>query len=232
MRRVLVTGGNRGLGLEFVRQSLQAGDRVIAGCRRPGQASALNALVAQYPNRLHVLPLDVSAERSRDGLLRELALVTDGLDCLINNAGVLPSGEQFGHVAAQTLSTTLNTNAVGPFALAQALAPMLAQGRDPRIANVSSTLGSIARTEAFRTPSYAISKAALNMATVLLAHALAPHGVLVVALHPGWVRTEMGGKDAQIEPAESVRGLLAVIHALQPAQSGQFLDYLGQPLPW
>lgn len=232
MRRVLITGANRGLGLEFVRQSLQAGDRVIACCRHPGHASALNSLVGQHPNRLHVLPLDVASERSRDELLRELPLVGDGLDCLINNAGVLPSGERFGQIEAQTLSTTLATNTIGPFALTQALAPMLAAGHAPRVANVSSTLGSIARTDAFRTPSYAISKAALNMATVLLAHALAPQGIGVVALHPGWVRTEMGGKDAEIDAADAVRGLLAVIHGLRPEQSGQFLDYRGQPLPW
>lgn len=232
MRRILVTGANRGLGLEFVRQSLQAGDRVIAACRHPGQATALNNLVGEFPNRLHVLPLDVAVERSRAELVRELALVTDGLDVLINNAGVLPSGERFGQVDAQVLSAALDTNAVGPFALAQALAPMLEAGQQPRIANVSSQLGSIARTDAFRTPSYAISKAAQNMATVLLARALAPRGVLAMALHPGWVRTDMGGKDGELEPADSVRGLLAVIHALRPEQSGQFLDYRGQVLPW
>lgn len=232
MRRVLITGANRGLGLEFVRQSLHAGDRVIACCRHPGHASALNALAGQHPNRLHVLPLDVASQRSRDELLRELPLVCDGLDCLINNAGVLPGGERFGQVDAQTLSATLATNTVGPFALTQALAPMLAAGRAARVANVSSTLGSITRADAFRTPSYAISKAALNMATVQLARAMAPQGVLVVALHPGWVRTEMGGKDAELEPADSVRGLLNVIHALRPEQSGQFVDYLGQPMPW
>lgn len=232
MRRVLLIGANRGIGLEFARQLLDAGDRVIAACRHPGQASALNALVASHPNRLHILPLDVASERSRVELVKELALVTDGLDVLINCAGVLPSGERFGSVDAKVLADTLATNAIGPFALAQAVAPMLVKGRAPRIANLSSVLGSIERNEAFRTPSYAISKSALNMATVLLARALAEHGVHVVALHPGWVRTDMGGKDAQVEPADSVRGMLAVIAALDAQRSGQFVDYLGQRVPW
>src|SRR3546814_784918 len=168
MRRVLLTGANRGIGLEFARQLLDAGDRVIATCRHPGQASVLNALVASHSNRLHILPLDVASERSRVELVKELALVTDGLDVLINCAGVLPSGERFGSVDANTLAETLATNTIGPFALAQAVAPMLVKGHAPRIANLSSVLGSIARNEAFRTPSYAMSKSALNMATVLL----------------------------------------------------------------
>lgn len=232
MRRLLLTGANRGIGLEFARQLLDAGDRVIATCRHPGQASALNALVASHPNRLHILPLDVASERSRAELVKELTLVTDGLDVLINCAGVLPSGERFGSVDAKVLADTLATNTIGPFALAQAVAPMLVKGHAPRIANLSSVLGSIERNEAFRTPSYAISKSALNMATVLLARALAEHGVHVVALHPGWVRTDMGGKDAQVEPADSVRGMLAVIAALDAQRSGQFIDYLGQRVPW
>jgi NAD(P)-dependent dehydrogenase (short-subunit alcohol dehydrogenase family) len=232
MRRVLLTGANRGIGLEFARQLLDGGDRVIATCRHPGQAGALNALVAAHPNRLHVLPLDVASERSRNELVKELQLVTDGLDVLINNAGVLPSGEHFGSVDGKVLADTFATNTIGPFALAQAVAPMLCKGHSPRIANLSSVLGSITRNETFRTPSYAISKSALNMATMLLARALAEHGVHVVALHPGWVRTEMGGKDAQVEPADAVRGLLTVIASLDARHSGQFIDYLGQPVPW
>jgi len=232
MRRVLLTGANRGIGLEFTRQLLAAGDRVIATCRHPAQAADLTALAAAHPNRLHVLPLDVASARSRVGLVSELELVSDGLDVLINNAGVLPSGEHFGFVAADTLADTLATNTIGPFLLAQALAPLLAKGHAPRIANLSSVLGSITRSDAFRTPSYAISKSALNMASVLLARALAAHGILVVALHPGWVRTEMGGKDAQIEVDEAVRGLLGVIASLDARHSGQFLDYRGEPVPW
>jgi len=233
-RHCLVTGANRGLGLEFVRQLLARGDRVLATCREPGRAQALNRLVAGHPGRLHVLPLDVASPRTHAELVRELPLVNGGgsapIDLLVNNAGVLHAGERFGTVTAENLDDSLRTNASGPFLLTQALAPQLADGAT--VANLSSKLGSIASTERFGTPSYAISKAALNMATVLLAHALADRGIVVLALHPGWVRTDMGGESAELEPATAVADLLAVIGRAGSAQSGRLLDRHGLPLPW
>jgi len=271
-RNCLVTGANRGIGLEFVRQLLARGEHVVAACRHPGKATALNGLAGEHPGRLHVLPLDVSEPKSRANLLHELPLVLgesdDGapgrLDLLINNAGVLHSGERFGHVEQALLEDSLRTNAIGPFLLAQALAPLLRDdassaevGReaikslpDTRlvdrlppnldaptsshtvIANISSQLGSITNTTRFGTPSYDISKAAQNMGSVLLARALAERGIVVLALHPGWVQTEMGGAQAQVAPADAVAGLLRVIDAATPAQSGSFLDWRGEALPW
>jgi NAD(P)-dependent dehydrogenase (short-subunit alcohol dehydrogenase family) len=233
-RSVLVTGANRGIGLEFVRQLLARGDRVVATCRHPGKAHALNQLVGEHPGRLHVLPLDVGDPKSQTELARELPLVIDGdgarLDVLINNAGVLHSGERFGHVPAAQLEDSLRTNASGPFLLTQALAEHLAEGAV--VANLSSILGSIAQVEGFHTPSYAISKAAQNMATALLAQGLAERGVTVLALHPGWVQTDMGGTGAQIEPRRAVQGLLQVIDDATLADSGRFIDWQGQSLPW
>ena len=237
-RNALVTGANRGIGLEFVRQLLARGDHVVAACRHPGKATALNALAGEHPGRLQVLPLDVADARSRAELARELPLAlgeaADGqpgrLDLLVNNAGVLHSGERFGHVEQAVLEDSLRTNAVGPFLLAQALAPLLAD--DARIANLSSVMASIGSRREFRSPSYCASKAAQNMLDVQLAHALAPRGIVVLALHPGWVRTEMGGEQATVPTAESVAGLLRVIEAATPAQSGSFLDWRGEPLPW
>ena len=237
-RQCLVTGGNRGIGLEFVRQLLQRDDHVVATCRKPGTATALNALAGEYPGRLHVLPLDVADAKSRAGLAGELPLVlgedADGapvkLDLLINNAGVLHSGEKFGFVEQDVLEHSLRTNAAGPLLLAQSLAPLLADGGS--LANISSQLGSIANTTRFGTPSYAISKAAQNMASMLLAHALAARRIKVLALHPGWVQTDMGGTSATVAPSDAVRGLLGVIDAATPAQSGSFLDWRGETLPW
>ena len=239
-RHCLVTGANRGLGLEFVRQLLARGDRVVATCRHPGRATALNALAGEHPGRLQVLPLDVAVARSREELVRELPLVLDGarIDLLINNAGLLHGGERFGQVAQSDLEASLHTNAIGPFLLTQALAPWLAEaGNDARregavVANLSSEIGSIAQRREFRTPSYAIGKAAQNMGTVLLDKALAPRGIRVVALHPGWVRTDMGGTSAALSLQESVGGLLQVIAATPLDQSGCFLDWQGNPLPW
>ena len=226
----LVTGANRGIGLAFVRRLLARGDRVVAACRHPGKATALNTLAGEYPGRLHVLPLDVADAKSRAELVRELPLVGGRIDLLINNAGVLHSGERFGALSAAHLEDSFRTNAAGPLLLTEALAPTLSDGGC--VANVSSQLGSIANTTRFGTPSYNISKAAQNMATVLLAHALRDRAIKVVALHPGWVQTDMGGAGAQITVEESVSGLLQVIDGLSPADSGRFLDWRGETLPW
>ncbi len=241
IRHSLVTGANRGLGLEFVRQLLARGEHVIATCRHPGKATALNTLAGEHPGRLHVLPLDVASEKSRADLARELPLVLGGhedhdrprpgrLGLLLNNAGVLHSGERWGHVDPAILEDSVRTNAFGPLLLAQALASQLSDGGS--VANVSSMMASLSGRTEFRAPSYCISKAAQNMATVLLAKALAPRGIKVVALSPGWVQTDMGGEGAEITAAQSAAGLLQVIDGLTPAQSGAFFDWQGRELAW
>lgn len=261
-RNAVVTGANRGLGLEFTRQLLARGDRVVATCRQPGKATELNALVGHHPGRLRVVPLDVADAASRAALVAELPLVLeedDRIDLLINNAGVLHSGERFGHLQQATLDDSLRTNAIAPLLLAQALVPWFANAAEggglpinqasigerldrqpapfdtshhPVIANLSSQLGSIAGVTRFGAPSYAISKAAQNMATAQLAKALQARGIVVLALHPGWVMTEMGGGQATVPVPDAVQGLLRVIDGSGPGQSGRFLDWRGEPLPW
>jgi len=194
MRTCLVTGANRGLGLEFVRQLLATGAHVVATCRQPGKAAALNTLAGEYPGRLRVLPLDVANPKSIAELARELPLL-DGMpsiDLLVNCAGVLHSGERFGNLDPAVIEDSFRTNAMGPLLLTQALAPRLADGA--RVANISSVLGSIGSLARFGTPSYDISKCAQNMATALLAQALQPRGIVVLALTlagrgPTWVAT-------------------------------------------
>ena len=231
-KHALVTGANRGLGLAFTRQLLARGDRVVATARHPGKATALNTLAGDYPGRLHVLPLDVATDKSRDELARELPLVLDGapIDLLVNNAGVLHSGERWGKLDSAILEDSLRVNAIGPLLLVQALAPLLADGAT--VANLSTQMASIATRTEFRSPSYSMSKAAQNMATVQLALALAPRNILVVALSPGWVRTDMGGTGGEITPEESAAGLLQVIAGLKTQDSGRFLDWRGEPMSW
>ena len=228
----LVTGANRGIGLEFSRQLLARGDRVIAACRKPGQAHDLDRLAGEHPGRLQLVPLDVAEATSHKALLGELPLLLgeDRLDLVIQNAGVLHSGERFGQVKETTLLESFRTNASGPLLLSQSLAPWLAHGA--KIANMSSILGSISLTDAFGTPSYHLSKAAQNMATRLLAAALADRGITVLALHPGWVQTDMGGDGASVPAAESAQGLLAVIDAATRGDSGRFLDWRGHEIAW
>lgn len=231
-RHCLVTGANRGLGLEFVRQLLARGDRVIATCRHPARATALNRLAGQHPGHLHILPLDVTEPRSHNAMIGELHLVLGDalLGLLVNNAGVLLGGERFGQVRGEDVEASFHTHALGPLLLVQALAPRLAE--DAVVANISSEIGSINQRREFRTPSYAIGKAAQNMVTALLAAALAPRRIRVVALHPGWVRTDMGGERASQTPAESVAGLLQVVDRLELQDSGRFFDWRGQVMPW
>ena len=190
-------------------------------------------LAGEFPGRLHVLPLDVANEKSRIELARELPLVLGDagrIDLLINNAGVLHSGERFGNVNAASLEDSFRINAIGPFLFTQALAPVLADGA--RIANLSSVMGSISHCSEFRSPSYCSSKAAQNMLTVELAHAMRARGIVVLALHPGWVQTEMGGSSATVAIDDSTQGLLQVIGAATIEDSGHFLDWRGKPLPW
>ena len=231
-RTVVVTGANRGLGLEFVRQLLARGDRVVAGCRQPGHADALTQLAAAFPGHLHIAPLDVADEHSRRAFAAEVAALHPSIDLLVNNAGVLPAGERFGALDPRVLEHTLQVNTIAPLLLAQALAPQLARGQRPRVLNLSSRLGSMALTQAFQTPSYNISKAGLNMATVLMARALNPMGVGVLAASPGWVRTDMGGDKAPVTAAESVRDMLEMLDRRAEPGAGEFVDRDGGPLPW
>ena len=228
----LVTGANRGIGLEFTRQLLERGNRVIAACRKPGHANALDALAGEHPGRLQVVPLDVAEAASHKALIGELPLLLgdEKLDLVIQNAGVLHSGERFGHLTEANLLDSFRTNTSGPLLLTQSLAPWLADGA--KIANLSSVLGSIAGTDAFSTPSYRLSKAAQNMATRLLAAALADRAITVIALHPGWVQSDMGGDGAAVSAVESASGLLKVIDGATSKDSGHFFDYQGREVAW
>lgn len=232
MQRCLVTGANRGLGLAFVTQLLERGARVLACCRDPAQANVLNALAAAHGGRLAVHGLDVTDASAIAALPEAAAKHLQRIDLLINNAGVLVSGERFGNVMAESLAESFAVNASAPLLITQALAPLLALGNKPRVLCITSQLGSIAQASSFRTISYAMSKAALNMAVKRLATELAPRGIVVLAAHPGWVKTEMGGKSATLAPADSAHALLGLIERAGVKDAGKFLAYDGGELPW
>ncbi len=221
---VLITGANRGLGLEFARQYLARGATVHAACRAPDQATDLAALAAAHPGRLHVLPLDVADPASIDALRQRLDPLTDRLHRLINNAGILVRGERFGQLDPAVMARSHVVNTIGPVLVTQACADLLERGQPARVANISSGLGSIAGVDGFHSPSYNASKAALNMWTRLLAQEMNPRGVLCFALRPGWVRTAMGGEQADLAPADSVAGMIA---ALEGASADDQLAMLG-----
>ena len=227
--RCVVTGANRGIGLEFVRQLLARGDEVLAGCRDPDRAGELHAL--DRSGRLQVAALDLADAASRAAFVTAVEARWDAVDRLINNAGMLVAGERFGAVTQDAMVRTFTVNTAGTFLLTQALAPRLAAGRAARVASVGSGMGSIARLAGFHSPSYSISKSALNMASALLAQALNPLGVGVLTLSPGWVRTAMGGPSAPLPAAAAVAGMLRVIDGAPGLPAGEFLDHDGTPIP-
>lgn len=232
MLRILITGANRGLGLEFTRQYLARGERVFAGCRAPEKAEALRDLARQYGDALTLLQLDVTDVASIAAAAAQVASHTGALDLLLNNAGFYPHGERPSNLDAETMMRTYRINCVGPVMVAQHCLALLRNGMRPTIVNLSSQLGSLARKKSGGAYSYGSSKAALNMLTRALSFDLRPDGIIAVAVHPGWVQTDMGGAAAPLTPPESIRGLVRVIDGLTLAESGGFFNYDGTTLPW
>ncbi len=232
MQRVVITGANRGIGLELVRQYLSRGDRVFAGSRDPKQATELNSLQDKHGDRLTVLALDVTDQAATEKAAATVTGLVDGLDLLMNNAGVGGGEDPFGHITEQNLVDTFRVNAAAPLLMAQALLPLLKKGRRPTIASVTSRMGSIADNGSGGYYAYRASKAALNMLNRSMALDLAQQGIIAVVLHPGWVRTDMGGRGASLSVDESVAGLLEVIDGLSETDGGRFFDWRGKEIPW
>lgn len=232
MERLLITGANRGIGLALVDEGLRRGHLVIATCRDPGAARELQQLARQHGKRLLVLPLDVTDEASIVAARDQVASQLGGVDVLLNNAGVFPRGERPDNLEAETLLRTLHVNAVGPMMVVKHFLDLLRESPRPRVINVSSQMGSLTRKLSGRAYSYSSSKATLNMLSRALAWDLQPEGVIVIALHPGWVVTDMGGDHAAVLPGESARGILDVAERLTPEQTGKFLSWDGREMPW
>jgi NAD(P)-dependent dehydrogenase (short-subunit alcohol dehydrogenase family) len=226
MPTVLITGANRGLGLEFARQYAADGWRVHATCRSPGRADALDRIAGDVV----VHRLDVTDEGSIAALAR--ALGDAAIDVLVNNAGVYGRGQSLGRIDYAGWEGVLRTNVLAPVAVTEALLPALQRAARPRVALISSCMGSIADNTSGGTYAYRSSKAALNAAGRCLALDLKDHGVIVLMLHPGWVRTDMGGAGARLEPRESIAGLRRIIDGAGMRQSGGFYAYDGSEVPW
>jgi NAD(P)-dependent dehydrogenase (short-subunit alcohol dehydrogenase family) len=225
--RFVVTGANRGIGLEFVKQLTARGEQVDATVRDLGDAAELQALGSSGV-RLSVHRLDVADDESVDAFATQLP--EGPVDVLINNAGVsgLKGGEP---IDPADILRVVNVNAVGTLRVTRALLPRLREGKGKRIVNLTSVLGSIAESNGGRY-AYRMSKAALNMATKLLAEDLRAEGFRTVALHPGWVQTRMGGTAAPVPPEQSVAGMLRIIDGLTAEQSGHTFDFQGRAIPW
>jgi NAD(P)-dependent dehydrogenase (short-subunit alcohol dehydrogenase family) len=227
----LVTGANRGIGLEFVRQLRARGDTVLAGCRQPDKANALVEMAeADSDGGIEVFPLDVLELSS----CHAAAGVVAGrpLDLLINNAGVLPKEGRLGDLDYDALRLAFEANALGPLRLVESLVLALKQSRIRKVVQLTSRMGSIQDNTSGGYYAYRASKAALNMINKSLSLDLGIHDLICAVLHPGWVNTDMGGRGANLTVEESVAHQLKVIDGLKLEDNGKFFSWDGSEIPW
>lgn len=221
MALVVITGGNRGIGLELARLYSSAGDRLVLGIRKPEAAAGLPG---------EALALDVGDDSS----VAAFAAALDGraVDILVNNAGIIgPDRQSALDTDFAGFARTLEVNTLGPLRVTQALLPNLRKAGGAKVAIISSRMGSLSYAKSDHV-AYRASKAAVNKVAQCLATDLADEGIALAVMHPGWVRTEMGGPSADIAPEESARGLKAVIDGLSLRDTGRFWNYDGTQLPW
>jgi NAD(P)-dependent dehydrogenase (short-subunit alcohol dehydrogenase family) len=235
LHQILITGAAKGLGLALVSRFLRGGFQVFAGIH--ASTDNLQALLRDYGPRLVLVPLEVTDMVSIHQAVLRVTSLTLALDILINNAAVYlpPSPVKLlseldltdGHLEA-----TLNVNTFGPLRVTQQFLPLLEKGAGKLIINISSEAGSISDCRRTNEYAYCMSKAALNMQSRILQNDLEPRGFKVLVIHPGWMRTDMGGPEADIHPDEAAEGIFALSTKSWKAGESMYVDYQGKPLPW
>ncbi len=232
MKTTLITGANRGIGLEFSRQFAADGWCVLACSRHPEKSDSLNKLAAKYPEQITVHALDVADHAQIKRLA--LALANKSIDLLLNNAGVYPGpkGCYFGDIDYKAWAYAFLVNTMAPLKMAEAFAPQITRSNQKIIVTITSMMGSVADNSRGGSYIYRSSKSAVNMVVKSLAIDLRSVGIIAVLLHPGWVRTDMGGPSGLISTEQSVSGMRNVISQFSPSDSGKFIAYDGQIIPW
>lgn len=240
MPTVMVTGASRGLGLELTRQYAESGWQVLACVRNPQAAEDLQRIASFSAQRVSVHALDVEDHASIDRLARELA--AKPIDVLINSAGTMgrrsfaEEGKQFGRFGDsdyEDWAQVFRLNVMGPMKMAEAFVEQVACSDQKKLITLSSILGSIDKNTIGGLYAYRASKAAVNAIMRSMAIDLArSHGIIATALHPGWVRTDMGGPNADIDAVTSASGMRRVIEGLDPSKAGRYWVYDGSELPW
>ena len=237
---IFITGTSRGLGLEMVKQlvSRKTSGQIFATCRAPDQAVDLARIAAENKN-VHLMQLDVTDCQSFPAVSEAVREMTGeaGLNILINNAGVAPKSTRITMVTEDQMMETFKTNVVAPVLLTKSLLPNLKEGvshsnQSSLVVNISSILGSIAENTQGGLYPYRSSKAGVNAVSKSLSLDLAPNNILAVAIHPGWVQTDMGGKNAPLTSSQSIEGVLELIDNFSSEQNGGFYDNFGKQLPW
>ena len=230
MGSILVTGSNRGIGLELARAFARQSWRVFATCRDPDEAAELRELDREHA-LVSIHQLDVRSAEQRARLAHELKDLP--VDILFNNAGVFgPEQQAFGEIDVHDWLETLEVNTIVPFLMAHQFLENVTRSNRRIIASVGSLMGSLADNTSGGYYAYRTSKAGVHMVMRGLAADLASRGVISVAFHPGWVRTRMGGSQAPVSPEESAAGLQKVLLGLGPGDTGKFFDYTGRERPW
>jgi NAD(P)-dependent dehydrogenase (short-subunit alcohol dehydrogenase family) len=238
-QRILVTGASRGIGFEYTRQFASRGDRVFAGARSPDTATQLRRLADEHPDLVSIVEMDAADEQSITAAHEAIAAEVDGLDLLINNAGILStvivggvSGEQVGGFDFAGPLEVFRTNAVAPLIVAQVFLDLLMRGRNPRLVSLTSNWASISRNTGGFPYYYSASKAALNQFMRSFASDPATRGITTIVVNPGWVKTDMGADGASVEPEDSVGGLIRIIDGLTPADNSRFFNWQGEEEAW
>ena len=230
MHSVLITGANRGIGLEFARAYAGIGWRVFATCRAPDRALTLADLATKTGSLVSLHQLDVTSDVSVTTLAKELR--NESIDILINNAGAMLPAETFGNYNYEKWVQTYEVNTVGAARVTEALINQVAASDRKVVAAISSGLGSIADNTSGGWAAYRASKAALNMTMKTLSLELVSRGIACVVMSPGWVQTDMGGANAHLTPEESVSGMREVLDQVSIATTGRFYHYTSQEYPW
>jgi len=210
------------------------GARVVATARRPEESEGLKSLAKAAPaGRLTVLPMDVSDDASVDAAARAVAPDLGALDELVNNAGTYgPRGDHALAAAPDEVRRILEVNTVGPYRVTRMFLPLLRKGSAARVVFITSKMGSIGDAPGGAAYAYRMSKSALNMLGANLAADLRGDGIVCLLLHPGWVKTRMGGDRAPVTIPDSVTGMRSLAARVTLAESGRFFDYSGAPVPW
>jgi NAD(P)-dependent dehydrogenase (short-subunit alcohol dehydrogenase family) len=232
MPTILITGTNRGIGLELTQQYAADGWRIYACCRNPETADALNALAAESDGKVTVHKLDTCNDEQRRALAAELAGIP--IDILFNNAGMYGNWDyqSFGSSDRNEWLNTLDANVIAPMQMMETFADNVAASEQKLIANMSSKMGSMQDNGSGGSYIYRSSKAALNAVCVSAAKNLAPRGIKVAVLHPGWVRTDMGGENGELSVEESASALRRNLASMTDEDSGRFMDIDGSTIPW
>lgn len=233
MKRILITGASRGIGLEICTQLIADGHDVLATYRSEKTANSLLDLNDSAKN-LHTFEMDVISSDSVKSAMSEIAKRFSSLDLVFNNAGIL-DWSPLDEVSSDAFRSIYETNVIGVFRVSEAAIPLLRNGNEPLIVNLSSRLGSIelrGNSQLGGAIAYQCSKAALNMLTKQMSIDYAKHGVRTISISPGWVKTDMGGEEAKYEVSESVELFLSRINQLPPESNGIFMGEDGEIIPW